>query len=65
MTMDASGSDRFVARFLPGGASVEIEIERIKVAADGTASYQIHIAQHRLVRRIYITTTKGCFSEPE
>ena len=65
MTMDASGSDRFVARFLPGGASVEIEIERIKVAADGTASYQIHITQHRLVRLIHIATTNGCFSEPE
>jgi len=63
MTMDASGSDRIVARYLPMGASVEIE--RIKVEADGAASYQIHIAQHRLMRLIHAMTTDGCFSEPE
>lgn len=63
MSMGASESDQFVARYLPEGTSVEIE--RIKVEADGTAAYQIHIAQHRLMRLIHVTTTDRCFSEPE
>lgn len=64
MEMTSSSEDRVLA-VTPRVSEPFLEIERIKTAADGSSSYQVHVRWSTLMRQVHIMTTKGCMSHPE
>jgi len=64
MRMSMSADDRILASLSPSSDPF-IEIERIKTAEDGSASYQVHVRRRSFMRLRYVTTASGCSSSPE
>lgn len=64
MKMSVSADDKFFAS-TSSGSDPFIGIKRIRTAADGSSSYQVHVTRHSLMKLMHIMTSNGCNSRPE